>query len=341
LNGAIRILICDASNQAIHFHMRQLVKDPNHVRLGMVGMVDGNGHPYSWSAIFNGFDKATMARCPYPAIPEYLNRQPAAGFGIAGAHVTHVWCEDPKAARLVSKASLVPNVMTEATDLIGLVDAVIIATDRGEEHVSRARPFIEAGLPVFIDKPLTDNEADLRQFVRWHKQGNAILSTSCMRYSREYADCLAKIAAIGELRLMTMTVSKSWERYGIHALEGVYPFLKPGGWREVANTGTDAANVVHVHHASGVEVVLAAVSDMYGAFGCLNLYGTKGTLAGTFTDTFYAFKAQLEQFIQYLRSGVPPFPFAETIELTKIIIAGIRSRNESGRKVHLNDIKLD
>src|ERR1019366_5983226 len=112
-----------------------LVKDGSQIRLGMAGMVDGNGHPYSWSAIFNGFDKEAMARCPYPSIPEYLSRQPAAAFGIAGARVTHVWCEDSKAARLVSQASLVPNVVTTATDLIGQVDAVIIPTDRGEEHL--------------------------------------------------------------------------------------------------------------------------------------------------------------------------------------------------------------
>ncbi|HZM06497.1 MAG TPA: Gfo/Idh/MocA family oxidoreductase [Candidatus Saccharimonadales bacterium] len=321
--------------------MRPLVKEGSPIRLGMVGMVEGNGHPYSWSAIFNGFDPKAMAGCPYPVILEYLSRQPASAFGIGGARVTHVWCEDPKAARLVSQASLVPNVVTQATDLIGQVDAIMISTDKGEEHLERARPFVEAGLPVFIDKPLTDNEADLRQFVRWQRTGKAILSTSCMRYSREYAECRARIGAVGELRLITMTMSKSWERYGIHALEGVYPFLKPGGWREVANTGTDTANVVHAHHASGVEVVLAAISDMYGAFGCLNLYGTQGALSAKFDDTFFAFKTQLAQFIQYLRSGALPFPFDETIELMKIVIAGIRSRNESGRKVRLDEIQLD
>src|ERR1700722_12672328 len=127
--------------------MNQLVKNLGEIRLGMVGMVDGNGHPYSWSAIFNGFDAAAMTRCPYPVIFEYLSREPAAAMGIPGARVTHVWCEDPEAARLVSQASLVPNVVAEATDIIGHVDAVIIPTDRGEEPLERARPFVEAGLP--------------------------------------------------------------------------------------------------------------------------------------------------------------------------------------------------
>ena len=40
------------------------------------------------------------------------------------------------------------------------VDAVVIATDKGHEHVSRCRPFVEAGLPVFVDKPLVDQAPD-------------------------------------------------------------------------------------------------------------------------------------------------------------------------------------
>ena len=52
-----------------------LVKNET-IRLAMLGMVEGNGHPYSWSAIFNGYDRAAMAKCPYPTIPDYLNKEP-------------------------------------------------------------------------------------------------------------------------------------------------------------------------------------------------------------------------------------------------------------------------
>ena len=61
-------------------------------------------------------------------------------------------------------------------DVIGEVDAVIIATDKGYEHVERCRPFVEAGLPVFVDKPLADNEEDLRTFVRWVDECRPIMS---------------------------------------------------------------------------------------------------------------------------------------------------------------------
>ena len=317
-----------------------LVKDPDHIRLAMLGMVDGNGHPYSWSAIVNGeYDADEMARCGYPVIPQYLGAQPPAALGIAGAKVTHVWCDNAADARKVARAARVPHVVDRPQDVIGRVDAVIIPTDTGWEHVDRARPFVEAGLPLFIDKPLTDRQDHLRQFVAWRRAGHPILSTSCMRYAKEFVAARRQLAEVGELRLITVTTSKSWERYGIHALEGVYPLLAPGGWQWVANTGDRAANIVHARHAGGTDVVLAAVNDMLGAFGCLNCHGTTGTLAARFADTFHAFKAQLAAFVEYLRTGELPFPFDETVELMKIIIAGIRSREEGGRRVMLSEIE--
>ena len=314
------------------------VKRPDHIRLAMLGAVPGNGHPYSWSAIVNGFDPEAMARCPYPVIPQYLGRQAPEALGIPGVRVTHIWCEDSAEARAVAEAALIPQVVSEPTDVLGKVDAVIIPTDIGSEHVDRARPFLDAGVPVFIDKPLVDDEAGLRQFVRWHREGKVFLSTSGLRYSREFADCGRRLSDVGRLRLITMTMCKSWERYGIHALEGVYPLLAPGGWLDAVNTGDGQRDVVHFRHVSGVDVVLAVIPDLAGAFGCLNLYGTQGAIAARFEDTFFAFKAQLEAFVGLLRTGVPPFPFSETVELMKLVIAGTRSRGENGRRVVLDEI---
>jgi hypothetical protein len=45
------------------------------------------------------------------------------------------------------------------------------------------------------------------------------------------------------------------------------------------------------------------------------------------------------KFAAYLRTGELPFPFEQTVELMKLIIAGIRSREEGGRIVMLSEIK--
>ena len=319
--------------------MASLVPDPQRIRLAMLGMVDGNGHPYSWSAIVNGrYDPEAMARCGYPAIPQYLAAQPQEALGIPGVEVTHVWCDDPADAAKVAKAARIATIVARPEDVIGHVDAVVLPTDKGWEHVERARPFVEAGLPLFIDKPLVDRADHLQQFLAWQRAGKAFLSTSCMRYAKEFLDLRPRLGEIGRLRLVTMTTAKSWERYGIHALEGVYGLLAPGGWLSVANTGVPGADIVHARHRDGVDVLLAAIADLAGAFGCLSLYGTQGVLSARFQDTFTAFKTQLLAFVAYLRTGQSPVDFSETVELMQIIIAGIRSREQSGRTVPLDEV---
>ena len=307
------------------------------IRLAMLGMVDGNGHPYSWSAIFNGYEPAEMAKCPYPVIPAYLGKQPPSAFGIGGARVTHIWTDDPADAVRVARASRIPEVLASPEDAIGRVDAVVIPTDKGQEHVRRARPFVEAGLPVFIDKPLADNAEDLKTFLVWQAEGRPILSGSCMRYAREFEPYHGSAQGLGQLRLVTITTPKSWERYGIHALEAIYPVLGPG-FLTAANTGTVERNIVHFRHVGGADAVAAAIDDLTGSFGVLGLYGTAGHARAAFGDTFYAFRKQLEGFVKYLRTGLPPFPFSETVELMKMVIAGIRSREAGGREIPLTEI---
>lgn len=314
-----------------------LVPAPHSIRLAMLGCSSGNGHPYSWSALFNGYDRERLTReCPYAGIPAYLNKEPPESLPIPGARVTHVCCtgDGGFTAEHVAACSRIPNVVERPEDVIGQVDAVIIATDNGAEHVARARPFVEAGLPVFVDKPLADNEPDLATFIAWVEAGKAILSSSCMRYAKEFMPYRLSTRDLGELRFVSITTPKSWERYGIHALEGIYPILGPG-FVSVRNTGTAERNIVHLRHRSGADAIVVASADMLGAFGCLQLCGTAGYAQVAFKDSFYSFKAQLEAFVGYLRTGLHPFPFAETVELMRLVIGGIRSRDEGGREIRI------
>ena len=308
-----------------------------HLSIAMLGMVDGNGHPYSWSAIFNGYDPEEMAACPFAAIPEYLGKQPKETLGIAGANVTHIWTDDPADAPKIARASLIPNVVDRAEDVIGRVDAVIVATDKGHEHVERCRPFVEAGLPVFVDKPLVDNAEDLRTFQAWIGEGKPILSSSAMLYAKEFAPYRISTHELGRLRYASITTAKSWERYGIHALSAVYPILGTG-FISARNTGTADRNIVHFKHACGADAIVAAIDDMYGGFGLLQLCGTADSVQVASKDTYYCFKAQLVAYVHYLRTGVRPFPFTQTEELMRMLIAGVLSREHDGREVLLSEI---
>ena len=312
----------------------KLVPDPGNIRLGIIGMTEGNGHPYSWSAMFNKFDREAMpAECPFPVIPVYLAKEDYATMGIPGAHMDYVVCDKRSDAEHVAKLSLIPNVLDKPEEMIGKVDAVIIATDIGAEHVRRARPFIEAGLPLFIDKPLCDNRADLEYFTSLFESGYPLMSSSSMRYCKEFRPYHGgNTRELGELRLVMYGMPKKWETYGIHSLEAIYPIVGPG-FESVVNTGSFRRNVVHLKHKRGVDVILTGIYDC-GVPGMV-LAGTGGNVELKSRDSYRSFRSQLVAFVDFLKTGVRPYPWQETVELMKLVIAGIESREQGGKEIKI------
>ena len=311
------------------------------LKIGILGYTEGNGHPYSWSAMFNGYDKELMEReCPFPVIPEYLSKQPKHTFGIEGARITHICCtgyEGIERAKHVARCSLIDHIVERPEDMIGEVDAVICATDNGNEHVERCRPFFEAGLPMFIDKPLVNTEEDLRTFIQWRKEGKRFITSSSLRYAKEYEPYYASTYELGKLMYICSTMAKKWEEYGIHAIEQMHPILGHG-FVSVQNTGTYEQAHVHLRHSSGCVV---DIPMGVGMVPCgIMMMGTKGSTHVQCKDSYYAFKKQLDLFVNWLRTGEEPVDFEDSVEMMKIVIAGIRSREENGRVVYLDEIKV-
>ena len=311
------------------------------LKIGILGYTEGNGHPYSWSAMFNGYNKEFMEKeCPFPVIPEYLGKQPKETFGMEGVKITHICCtgyEGIERARHIAKASLIENVVERPEDMIGQVDAVICATDKGDEHVERCKPFLDAGIPMFIDKPLINKEEDLKTFVKWKKEGKKFITSSSMRYAKEFEPYYQTTYEMGKLMYICSPMAKKWEEYGIHAVEAMYPLLGKG-FVSAQNTGTKEQSQVHLIHESGCRVDIPQGVGMVGA-GIL-MIGTRGNNYVQCKDSYYAFKKQLDLFVNWLRTGEEPVKFEDTVEMMKIIVAGLRSREEGGRIVRLDEIDV-
>ncbi|MBR5468034.1 MAG: Gfo/Idh/MocA family oxidoreductase [Firmicutes bacterium] len=312
------------------------------IRIGILGMTEGNAHPFSWSAMINGYDHDEMFKWTnelYPTIPQYLAKQPKETFGIPGVKVTHVCFtgyEEREMAENCARASFIPNVVTKPEEMIGQVDAIICATDIGSEHVERCRPFIEAGLPIFIDKPLADNEEDLRTIVKWYDNGAHIQSSSSMRYVKSFEPFYKNHSELGNIRYIVSPMAKYWETYGMHAIEAMHPLLGQG-FEWVENLGDHDHAMVHLRHKNGCDV---SIPMGYGfASNGLTIMAQYGSCVLGDSDSYYAFKKQLDVFVHYLRTGEEEHPFSDTIEMAKILIAGLKSRDEGGRRVYLNEIK--
>jgi hypothetical protein len=318
-------------------------KPQSEIRLAMLGMIEGNAHPYSWSAIINGYNREAMIRAigdRYPVILDYLGRQVPEEIRIKGARVTHVWTDDPGEAPKLAAAAKVPHILSHPEEAIGQVDGVLIATDDGDDHVRRAVPFMEADIPVFVDKPLATNSLDLWRFGNWEREGKVFLSSSGLRYSPEISDRRAEYAGLGQIRWISSTTGKSWERYGIHALESVYPLLGPG-LDSVSMVRSGKSVVATVTHRAGTVVTIGVLPEAPGSAGVIHLYGERGHRCIALSDTYTAFRRQMVTFIDLIRSRKLPFPYSQTEELMLIIIAGTRSLNRGGEAVALDELRRE
>ena len=307
--------------------VRDYHNDP--LRVAMLGYIPENNHPYSWSAIVNGFNATSMATCPAPAIHEYLSRQPVGSVRIPFASVTHLWTDNPAEATHIAEAALIPQVVKRAEDVLGEVEALIISTDDGNDHVRRVAPFIESGLPIFVDKPLATNRSDLRQFIAWREGGARIISSSGLRYAAELQALQGR-----NFRWLTATTCKSWERYGIHALEPTFRLIGPG-FTEVRAHQKGSTFLADVTHKNGAVVTISAMENGYGSAFVLHGYADDGHVSVALRDNYTAFRSQLVHFLEYAMGRKPePHPFSETVELMSILIAAKESAEQGGRAIH-------
>jgi len=302
------------------------------MKIGIVGISEGNGHPYSWGAIINGYDREAMASCPFPVIPQYLGEREESDFGIGDARVTHIWTQDSEISEHIARASKIETVVERLEDMLGGIDALLLARDDGENHLEMSAPFLDAGIPVFIDKPLTDNAPDLEAFRERYARGQPILSSSCFRYSAELAD-LAKSGESRQFVYASAFSPKYWRTYGIHLLEGIRAVMG-GGFEAVRDAGTESRAQVQIRWKDGREALLEVIAGVAGPIA-FQFHAKENWIRVDAFDTFSMFKAQLADFVGFVETERPPFDKAETIELASVVVAARESLAQGGAWVQI------
>ena len=66
--------------------------------------------------------------------------------------------------------------MQSYDELVGQVDGILITARDGKNHYKYAKPYIESGIPMFIDKPITNTEEDAKAFMQALKAHNVKVS---------------------------------------------------------------------------------------------------------------------------------------------------------------------
>ena len=79
--------------------------------------------------------------------------------------VIGVYSNEPAAAKALNEKFGVA-VLENYTDAVGKVDGLIVTARHGDLHYEYAKPYIESGIPMFIDKPITIKESDAIEFMK-------------------------------------------------------------------------------------------------------------------------------------------------------------------------------
>ncbi len=304
-------------------------------KVGIVGLSPGNGHPFSFSAIINGYDDAGLAASGWPVIYDYVRRRDPSEFGIAGLQVTHAWTQDETVTQSLCRACRIPHAVGRREEMLGEVDAVIIARDDAETHLEMAKPFLEGGLPVFIDKPLSLDLDALRFFRPYLDQGQ-LMSCSGMRYARELDEARASIAEYGRLLLLRGAIVLSWEKYAVHLIDALFGVVSARPVSVIALDAPHAALAVAMDDGSLLQ--LDALGEAPRTFR-LDFWGEQRTSSHEITDNFSMFRRLLWHFAEMIRTRRPVVPVRDTLDAMRLLIAGKLAQRD-GRKVLLSELSV-
>lgn len=294
-----------------------------HLRLGILGLSEGNGHPYSWAAICNGYDPVHMKECGFSSILDYLSEQRYPEDFLDGVRVTHVWTQDPELTAQVARASKIDNCCSDPSEMLGCIDGLLLARDDAENHLGFAAPFLDAGVPLYIDKPLALNINDARVILGRARHEAQVFSCSALYYAPELLPSSNQIRALGTLERIEGLVPKSWEKYAVHVIDPILRTL--GTMPDIANrvcTSESDSRTLRLTATSGLEIHLHATGSA-GAPIRIRYCGSSGSLELTFADSFRAFRTALDAFCSQIRTGNPTIPRQHTMDVIQCIEWGI------------------
>jgi len=298
-------------------------------------MSPGNAHPTSWSAIINGtFNGEEISALGYPAVAAYLTANKAT-LGLPAAKVTHIYSQERAVSEHIARTAGIEHVTDSPEEMIGHVDTVILARDDAENHKEWAKPFIDAGIPLFIDKPLCSNREDLDYFASEIAKGKFIMSCSSMRYANECMIAKNELGSLGKIELITAVGKKDWIKYGVHMLEAIFSIMDDPKPLSATNVGTENGAIVKIEFEGGLQATVHLFMDISGTFQ-LSLFGQQNWKLVDIRNSYSMFRDNIIEFIRSVQEGKPRLEFYKTEQIIKTLIAGDESARQGGKKIRID-----
>ncbi len=236
----------------------------------------------------------------------------------------------------------IPRVYKAVEDMVDDVDCVIIHSCDWDTHVPKARPFVEAGKSVLIDKPVAGCKRDLDIVRDWMAQGARIAGGSSLRYCYETMEWLAKpVEERGTPHTVICGCAVDEFNYGIHAYAHLVGFMRglPLAVRRLSAVPQHRVQITWPDLSEGY-VVVGKVS------GWVPFWATVVTEKGVaqfIADAGKLYRALLERCLPYLAGETDEAPVGpeELVAPERCAVAARASWMNNNQMLLVNDPEDD
>jgi len=225
------------------------------------------------------------------------------------------------------------KLVAKPEDMIGKIDGMLIESQEGTPHWERAKPFLEAGIPCFIDKPFTCSVADARKIIDLSERKNVpVFSSSPLRYAPELVKFVSDAKNRKVLGVLSYGPAPLNERdlernpglfhYGIHAVEILYTIMGAGCQRVTCTLEKDSEVVTGQWkdgRLAGIRGIRKGKSD-YGFLAFADAGVTHVTLS-----TRYIYRELLKKIVVFFQTRKSPVDVHVTLEIVAFIEAAFKS----------------
>lgn len=251
--------------------------------------------------------------------------------------------DDPNHTKEVAEKGEIPFIANNPEEFMGKVDAVMVVYRRGSLHVPHILPFIEAGYPVWIDKPVCESIEDIELLRKAVEKNNTLITGgSTLKYNYEILTLKDKVESgrIGNVSGGCINFPGDLESeyggiffYGSHLIEMMLSVF-----------GYDVKSVTAKTIAPKNSMVIASYEDKMVTLAFNNLcssyyvtvYGDKKVCSQE-VDISFIYKLGFAKFVEMLKTNKMPLSFDDLVKPVYVLNAIKKSLDED-REVQISEV---
>lgn len=260
--------------------------------------------------------------------------------------ITNIW--DPQTERaerfrqVFLNTGRICRTVEEATEGI---DAAFIANCNGDgsDHWEMAEPFLEKGIPLFVDKPFALEWQDAKAMVALaEKTGTPMMSASILSYIPDLPSIRAQMAEIGNVCLGIVSGPVASQAGFVHTI-ALAQAVFGTGVEAVECYGSRLLKYIELHYPDGREAVVLNAPGVDGMsveiFGDARFPRPRSVRRHGIGDPSFTVGAFTIAclFRDMVRTHKPPIDYASMVEVIAIGEAARMAQRE-GRRVALREL---